>query len=170
MRSPPIPIRCKENHMKPITGILLAVLCCFLAGCEKGSEVTVLSKNAIRVSTTAASHVTPAMHYVYEEMRLRRFMDERGKVTFPDGTSTEKKKIERSSRTGAFLHSYLSFETPEGGFVTMNYYAEDGRDGLLVWECRDVDPQKVSEHLQISLAKSLRQERLDNSFLNMRTE
>ena len=140
--------------MKPITEILLAVLCCFLAGCEKGSEVTVLSKNAIRVSVAASSHVTPAMHYVYEEMRLRRFMDEKGKVIFPDGTSTEKKKDEKASQTGTFLHCHLSFETPEGGFVTMNYYAEDGRDGLLVWECRDVDPQKVSEHLQVSLGKS----------------
>ena len=155
--------------MKP-TGILLATLCCFMAGCEKESEVTVLSKNAIRVKATAASHVIPAMHYVYEEMRLRRFMDSNGKVVFPDGTSTETKMDERASQTGAFLHCHLSFETPDGGFVTMNYYAEDGRDGLLVWECKDVDPQEVSEYLQISLAKSLRKEASDNSFLNMRTD
>ena len=125
----------------------------FLAGCNNSPEAKVLSKNAIRVDSSDSA-VGVAMRSVYEEMRLKHYMNEKGEVVFPDGTSTDRSINEKATRSGSFLHHQISFETPAGEPISINYYREDGQNGIIVWEYRAGDPQEVSQHLQIALGKS----------------
>lgn len=125
-----------------------------MAGCDKKSSAKVLSKSSIRVGVEANKSVPTALHYVYDEMVLRHFMDSSGKIVFADGTSVNRDREETASRSGSFTHQKLEFKTPTGGSVRIDYYVEDGEEGLVVWECNGADPNMVSEHLQVSLYKS----------------
>ena len=131
--------------------VLVATVC--LVGCDRNAQATVLSKNAMRTNASDAS-VSSAMHNVYRELRLNHYTNSDGEVLFPDGTSTDRSVKETANVSGSFCHHQMSFETPDRKPVVINFYREDGQDGLIVWEYQGGDPQQVSVCLQVALSKS----------------
>jgi hypothetical protein len=114
---------------------------------------SVLAPDALTTNAPRAM-VMPAVNKVYEQLRLRHFMDPQGRVRFADGTSTDTSKQESASQNGDFIRGVTSFDDPAGNRVTIRDYSAPQFGTLVVWEyAGGKDVQEISVILQQELAR-----------------
>ena len=112
----------------------------------------ILAPDALR--TDAPRNMTAqAIQKVFEELRLRHFMDAKGNVVFPGGTSIDKTTQESGQKHGDFVRGVKTFDDPKGNRITIRQYSEPGIGTLLVWEYSKGDVQQISVILQQELAR-----------------
>jgi hypothetical protein len=114
---------------------------------------TVFPPDALTTDAPRAT-VMQAINKVYEQLRLRHFMDAQGRVRFADGTSTDTSKQESATTNGHFTRGVMSFDDPAGNRVTIRDYSAPQFGTLVVWEyAGGKDVQEVSVILQQELAR-----------------
>lgn len=115
---------------------------------------TVLSRTSMR-TTAPRPIVARAIDKLYEELRLRHFMDNTGRVVFADGGSTDTTSTESVKTMGEYAEGTRAFDDPDGNRVSVTWYSEPKIGTLLTWEYAGrKDPQTVSVILQKELAQS----------------
>ena len=113
---------------------------------------TLLNKTSLRTDAPQSA-LSLAVGDVYEELRLRHFMDSNGLVTFSDGTSSDTTSNEMVSVTGGVATGKKYFDDPDGNRITLTWTTEPRIGTLLTWEYQGKDPQDVSVAVQKALAK-----------------
>ena len=142
-----------QSSMRGRLAATIAVLS--IVGCgfvDSRYHAKILAPDALR--TDAPRDMTAqAIQKVFEELRLRHFMDAKGNVVFPDGTSIDKTTQASAHKHGDFTRGIKAFDDPKGNRITIRSYTEPGIGTLLVWEYSKGDVQKISVILQQELAR-----------------
>jgi hypothetical protein len=131
------------------------VLTCFIQAqkLRTGPTATILAPDALTTDAPRAV-VIEAIGRVYEQVRLRHFMDAQGRVKFADGSSTDTSKQESASNDGDFIRGVMSFDDPAGDRVTIRDYSLPKFGTLVLWERGGgKDVQEVSVILQQELTR-----------------
>ena len=138
---------------------LIAIVAILIVGAQSylaspKYTATILSRTAIR--TDAPSELlAAARRYVYQEVRIRHFTKQNGRVIFADGTSRDATTRESARVTDGFVQGVHSFEDPAGNQVNIRWYSEPETGTLLTWEHEGAaDPQEISVLIQQSLGKN----------------
>ena len=116
-------------------------------------SASVLAQDALR---TNASHSTihSALQDVYTELKRSHFLDDHGRVNFPETGSTDRSYNESVERLGDFVKSQVTFEDFRGRRIDIRTFHTPDMNTLVVWEYADgADPQEISVALQIGLGK-----------------
>jgi hypothetical protein len=132
--------------------VVLLVVAGVVLYLQHQSQATVLSRNAI-YTTASGSVVSESIHAVYNELRLKHFIDSKGVARFPDGTNSDKTCSEKGSQQGSFSQMRIAFEDFKERSIVINAYSKSARDTLIVWEYEGGDPQDISLIIQEYLAR-----------------
>ena len=112
---------------------------------------TVLTPNCLRTNAPSSILIS-TFEEVYRDLRLRHFMDNKGNVTFANGSSTDTTSNESVSVLGDVTTGEKYFDDPQGNRIQLTWTTEPEIGTLLSWKYQGNDPQVVSVAIQKSLA------------------
>lgn len=135
-----------------ITGLSLAICLATWIFSPAVYKATLLNGTSLRTDAPSGI-VAEVCGDVYDEMRLRHFMDTKGRVTFADGTSRDSTSNEIVSVTDGIATGIKYFDDPKGNKITLKWITEPKIGTLISWEYQESDPQDVSVAIQKALAK-----------------
>ncbi|QDU90492.1 hypothetical protein Pla175_38970 [Pirellulimonas nuda] len=136
-----------KTLLAAMTLVAFAVVAVLWLASPRKYTANILSRTSLR--TDAPPGVLAAVRQdVYENLRLRHFMDGAGRVTFADGSASDATASETASVSGDVTGGRKEFDDPNGNKIALIWTTEPGHGTLLQWEYQGKDPQDISVAVQ----------------------